>query len=150
MSKVWNTEKIFQLVIEQPPLSTHTDLSERDQRQDWYDAIEATGCIVQRENYFMTLQAMIYRAIGRHRADMLANFEVVASAIIDDRCRKADLEMMSMIGWTVMMLSVEVRRHNTAIETYTKRNFWNEAGRGSNEFETPKCVIRYTRYRPLV
>ena len=48
-----------------------------------------------------------------------------------------------------MMTSVEVRRHCAAVETYTKRGFWNEAGRGSSEFETPKCVVRYMRHRLL-
>ena len=96
----------------------------------------------------MTLQTMIYRAIGRSK-DTLTNMDVVASAIIDDRCRKADLETVSIIGWAAMMISVEVRRVSTAVETFRKKGFWNEAGRNSLNFETPRFIVRYGRFRPL-
>ena len=90
--------------------------------------------------------------MGRHRKDTLANMEVVASAIIDDRCRKADLETDK---YDRMGSDDDKRRGSPAMYSsrdIQKKGFWNEAGRGSREFETPKCVVRYSdtdRWRSL-
>ena len=139
MSRTWNAERLFQLVIDQHPAFVRNDLSDYELRQEWYKDIKDTGCNVQVEGYIMTLQAMMYRTMGRHNKDTLANMEVAASAIIDDRCRKADLELVNAIGWAVMMISVEVRRACIAVETFKKKGFWNEAGRSSGDFEPPRC-----------
>ena len=149
MSRTWNAERLFQLVIDQHPAFVRDELSDYELRQEWYKDIKDTGCNVQVEGYIMTLQAMMYRTMGRHNKDTLANMEVAATAIIDDRCRKADLELVNAIGWAVMMISVEVRRACIAVETFKKKGFWNEAGRSSGDFEPPRCEVRFKRFRTL-
>ena len=81
--------------------------------------------------------------------ETLADLSVVAAAITDDRSRRFDLELVSMVGCTATMISVEVRRVSTAKATCKKHQFWNEAGRFSDLFEPPELVARYRRFRLL-